>query len=153
MRHGVERRPAVCLWQRQRHDDVGSGALGYVFNGGSASNLAIIGSGAIEQINVGGILVGGSVLSGALEYILGSGSNILVSGTGALMQLYGATTSITVGSGGIEVVNSGTVDSAALITLGGDQIVIATATAISATVATSGRQDVWGRPAPRWCRG
>jgi fibronectin-binding autotransporter adhesin len=122
----------------------GSGTLGYVFNGGVADNLSIVGSGATEQVNVGGILAGGSVLSGALEYILGSGSNILVSGTGALMQMYGATTSITVGSGGIEVVNSGTVDSAATITLGGDQVVLATASAVSATVATSGRQDVLG---------
>jgi autotransporter passenger strand-loop-strand repeat protein len=63
---------------------------------------------------------------------------------GGTMQMYGATTSITVGSGGIEAVNSGTVDSAATITLGGDQVVRATATAISATVATSGRQDVLG---------
>jgi autotransporter passenger strand-loop-strand repeat protein len=106
-----------------------------------ASNLAL-GSGATEQVNVGGILVGGSVSSGALEYILGSGSNIVVNG--GTMQMYGATTSTTVGGGGIEVVNSGTVDSAALITSGGDQIVLATASAVSATVATSGRQDILG---------
>ena len=54
----------------------GSGTLGYVFNGGVADNLSIVGSGATEQVNVGGVLSGGSVLSGALEYILGSGSNI-----------------------------------------------------------------------------
>jgi len=63
---------------------------------------------------------------------------------GGTMQMSGAATSITIGSGGTEVVNSGTVDSAATITLGGDQIVRATAMAISATVATSGRQDVQG---------
>ena len=123
----------------------GAGTLGYVFNGGVATNLSIIGSGATEQVNLGGILSGGSVLNGALEYILGSANNIVVSGIGrACMQMYGATTSITVGSGGREVVNSGTVDSAATITQGGDQIVLATASAVSATVATSGRQDVLG---------
>ena len=60
----------------------GAGTLGYVFNGGVATNLSVVGSGVTEQVNVGGILSGGSVLSGALEYILGSANNILVSGIG-----------------------------------------------------------------------
>lgn len=52
-----------------------------MFNGGVASNLEVTGSGATEQVNSGGTLAGGSVLTSALEYILGSGSNIVVIGT------------------------------------------------------------------------
>jgi len=66
----------------------GRGA-GYVFNGGVAS-ICRSRSGAPSRSTWVAILVGGSVLSGALEYILGSGSNIVVSGAGALMQMYGA---------------------------------------------------------------
>src|SRR5262249_47781186 len=53
----------------------GAQTLGYVFSGGAASNFTVDGVSGIAQVNVGGVLVGGSVTNSALEYILGSGSN------------------------------------------------------------------------------
>ena len=123
----------------------GAGVLGYVFNGGVATNLSIIGSGATEQVNLGGVLIGGSVTNSALEYILGSGNNIVVSGAGALLQMY-RRHHLDHGwqrrPRGRELRARSTAPRRS--PCGGDQIVLATATAVSATVATSGRQDVLG---------
>ncbi len=92
-------------------------------------------TGDLTEIN------GFGILSGGIDDILGSGSNIVVSGSG-LLEMFGLTTSITIASGGEEALHSG-IDSAAQINTSGRQTISANALAISATVA-GGFQLIFG---------
>jgi autotransporter passenger strand-loop-strand repeat protein len=96
----------------------------------------------IGEIFSGGRQVSGTVQGGATQFVLGSATNMLVSGTGAVQQVFGSVTSTTVGSGAIEIVNVGASDSASLIQSGGTQF--DSATVVSATIASGGVQHVYG---------
>ena len=127
-----------------RRRSPGADGLGFVFSGAFASNFSV-GSGATGQVNTSAVQSGGSVLTSAPRVRARHGHRHRGERAGALLQKYGATTSITIGSGGMEIVNAGVDSAAQILGLNGLQVISAGMSAVDALVSgTNAQQQIFG---------
>jgi autotransporter passenger strand-loop-strand repeat protein len=136
---------------------VSSGGYLVVLSGGTQTSTTVLSGGAIVTSGVvlyqpdSGVTVYGSaasdivVSSGAIEYVLPSGSaisNTVEGGGTELVFTGGTTTGTTISSDAYEVVSSGGTASSATVNSGGTEVVSSGGTTISTTVNYSGTEVV-----------